>query len=62
MERFSEGDTVIIRYGNQQGQGGVIVKNQDADVYRVRLDDGSVLFFCGKGMERKPVKPSIMPS
>lgn len=62
MERFSEGDTVVIRYGKQQGQAGVILKSQAADVYRVKLDDGSVLFFCGKGMERKPVKHAVTPS
>jgi hypothetical protein len=56
MDRFSEGDEVVIRYGKQQGQKGIILKNQAADVYRVRLEDNSVLFFCAKGMERKPVK------
>jgi hypothetical protein len=59
MERFSEGDEVVIRYGKQQGQKGVIVKNQAAEVYRVRLEDGSVLFFCGKGMERMPGKHAV---
>jgi hypothetical protein len=59
MELFFEGDEVVIRYGKQQGQKGVIVKNQAADVYRVRLEDGSVLFFCAKGMERKPVKYAV---
>jgi ribosomal protein L24 len=59
MDHFSEGDEVVIRYGKQQGQKGVIVKTQAADVYRVKLEDGSVLFFCAKGMERKPVKSGV---
>lgn len=51
MERFSVGDQVVIRYGKQQRQKGTVVKHQEADVYRVKLEDGSILFFCGKGLE-----------
>jgi hypothetical protein len=52
MDRFVVGNRVIIRYGTQSGQKGTIVNNQEADVFRVRLEDGSVLFFCGKGLEK----------
>ena len=53
MDRFSVGDQVVIRYGTQQRQKGTIVKHQMADVYRVKLEDGAVLFFSGKGLEMK---------
>ena len=53
MTRFSVGDQVIIRYGRQQGQKGKIIKTQHADVYEVRVEDGSVLFFSGKGLDKE---------
>jgi hypothetical protein len=53
MPCFSVGDEVIIRYGRQQGQKGKIIKRQQADVYEVRVEDGSVLFFSGKGLEKE---------
>jgi hypothetical protein len=53
MPCFSVGDEVIIRYGRQQGQKGKIIKRQQADVYEVRVADGSVLFFSGKGLENE---------
>lgn len=52
MEHFSVGDPVIIRYGKQQGLRGTIIRNLAADVFRVKLEDGSVMFFCGKGLEK----------
>jgi hypothetical protein len=54
MTGFSVGDQVIIRYGRQQGQKGKIIKSQRADVYEVRIEDGSVLFFSGKGLDKEP--------
>ena len=53
MTRFSIGEQVTIRYGRQQGQKGKIIKSQSADVYQVKVEDGSVLFFSGKGLKRK---------
>jgi redox-sensitive bicupin YhaK (pirin superfamily) len=50
---FSVGDQVIIRYGRHQGQKGKIIKSQQADVYEVRVEDGSVLFFSGKGLDKE---------
>lgn len=58
MERFSVGDQVVIRYGTQQRQKGIIVKHQMADVYRVKLEDGSILFFSGKGLEMEKERVS----
>jgi len=51
MGPFSVGDQVVIRFGKQQGRKGTIIKNQ-LDSYRVKLENGSILFFCEKGLER----------
>jgi len=44
------GDAVIIRFGKQQGQKATVLKSQPGDAYTVKLEDGSVLFFSGKGL------------
>ena len=53
MTRFCVGEQVTIRYGREQGQKGKIIKSQSADVYQVKVEDGSVLFFSGKGLEKE---------
>jgi hypothetical protein len=53
MIRFSVGDQAIIRFGKQQGQKATILKSQPADAYLVKIEDGSVLFFSGKGLEKR---------
>jgi hypothetical protein len=53
MTRFSVGEQVIIRYGRQQRQKATIIESQPADVYKVKVEDGPVLFFSGKGLERE---------
>jgi ribosomal protein L24 len=53
MTHFQVGDQVIIRYGGHQGQKGKIIKSQQADVFEVRIQDGSVLFFSGKGLDKE---------
>jgi ribosomal protein L24 len=53
MTHFSAGDQVIIRFGKQQGQRATILKSQPADTYLVKIEGGSVLFFSGKGMEKR---------
>lgn len=60
MDRFAVGNQVVIRYGKQQGQKGTILRNQEADVYRVKIEDGSILFFSGKGLEKE--KEQVQPS
>jgi len=52
MTRFAVGEQVIVRFGRQQGQKATIIKSQPADVYQVKVEDGSVLFFTGKGLEK----------
>jgi ribosomal protein L24 len=52
MTRFSVGDQVIVRYGDQQGRKAKIIKKLPADAYKVKVEDGSVRFFSGKGLEK----------
>jgi len=53
MMGFSAGEHVIIRYGRRQGQKATIIKSQPGDAYRVKAEDGTVLFFSGKGLEKE---------
>ena len=53
MARFSVGEQVIIRYGRHQGQKATIMKSQPEDAYKVKAEDGTVLFFVGKGLEKE---------
>jgi hypothetical protein len=53
MIRFSVGEQVIIRYGRHQGKKAIIMKTQPSDAYKVKAEDGSILFFSGKGLEKE---------
>jgi len=53
MTRFIVGDQVMVRFGNQQGQKGTITKSLPGDGYRVKLADGFILFFSGKGLQKE---------
>jgi translation initiation factor IF-1 len=50
MTRFSVGDRVVIRYGKHQGQRADIIKTPAADVYKVKAEDGFILYYSGKGL------------
>ncbi len=50
MAGFAVGDRVIIRFGHQQGLKGKVIGSQPAAVYKVRMDNGPVLYFSGKGL------------
>ena len=52
MVHFSVGDRVVIRFGKQQRQKATIIKNPQADVYKVKVEDGSIRFYSGKGLEK----------
>ena len=52
MTLFSVGDQVIIRFGRHQGQKATILAKQPAQVYKVKLENGFVLFFSGTGLEK----------
>jgi hypothetical protein len=53
MTHFSVGEKVIIRYGRHQGQKAIIIKSQPGDAHRVKVEDGTVLFFTSKGLEKQ---------
>ncbi|HZU36450.1 MAG TPA: hypothetical protein VFA18_11105 [Gemmataceae bacterium] len=53
MASFAIGERVIIRFGARQGQRAEILDSQSADVYKVRAEDGSILFFGGKSLSRE---------
>jgi hypothetical protein len=53
MTRFSVGEQVVIRYGRHQGQRATVIKIQPGDAYRVKVEDGTVLFFSSKGLEKE---------
>jgi len=49
---FSVGEHVIIRYGRQQGQKATIIESKPRDAYKVKAEDGTILFFSSKGLEK----------
>jgi ribosomal protein L24 len=55
MTHFTVGEQVTIRWGKQEGQKGTIIKSVLADSYKVKIEDGSVAYFSGKGLEKKVV-------
>jgi hypothetical protein len=61
MKCFSVGDRVVIRFGARQGLKGTIIERQPAHVYKVKMEDGAVLFFTEKGLkgETEPVQEVV---
>ena len=59
MTRFSVGEQVIIRYGKHQGKKATIMKTEPSDAYKVKAEDGYILFFSSKGLERE--KEGVQP-
>jgi hypothetical protein len=53
MTRFSVGEQVTIRYGRHESQKATIIKSQPEDAYMVKVEDGTVLFFSSKGLEKE---------
>lgn len=51
MTHFSVGDQVGIRFGTQQGQKATIIKQPKADAYKVKVEDGSIRYYSGRGLE-----------
>ncbi len=52
MTSFSVGEEVIILYGRHERQKGVILKALVPDAYKVRVEDGTILFFSSRGLEK----------
>jgi hypothetical protein len=59
MTQFSVGEQVIVRWGREQGQRARIIQGQPADVYKVKVENGSILFFSGKGLAKEEVQPVV---
>jgi hypothetical protein len=59
MTRFSVGEQVIVRWGREEGQRAKIMQSQPADVYKVKVENGSVRFFSGKGLAKEEVQPVV---
>jgi len=53
MTTFCVGEHVIIRYGLQKGRKAMIIKSRRPDAYMVKVEDGSVRFYSGKGLEKE---------
>jgi hypothetical protein len=53
VTHFSVGDRVIIRYGRHQGRKADIIKTPEAQVYKVKAEDGYILYYSGKGLKRE---------
>jgi hypothetical protein len=53
MTRFFIGEQVIIRYGRHEGQKATIMKSQASDAYKVKAEDGTVLFYSNKGLDKE---------
>lgn len=60
MTHFSVGDHVTIRYGKHQGKKATIMTSQPADSYKVKVEDGFVLFFSSKGLVREEVQQVLL--
>jgi hypothetical protein len=59
MTRFAVGEQVIVRWGREEGQRAKIMQSQPADVYKVKVENGSVRFFSGKGLAKEEVQPVV---
>jgi hypothetical protein len=44
------GDPVIIRFGKHQGKRAIILKSQLGDAYTVKIEDGPIQSYSGKGL------------
>jgi hypothetical protein len=53
MPHFSVGEQVLIRYGRHQGQKATIMKRQPTEAYKVKVEDGTVLFYSNKGLKKE---------
>jgi hypothetical protein len=60
MTHFSVGEQVIIRYGKHEGQKAIILRSKPVDAYRVKAEDGTVLFFTSKGLQKERVQKAVL--
>ncbi|HKI30348.1 MAG TPA: hypothetical protein VKA46_00555 [Gemmataceae bacterium] len=70
MRLFIVGEGVVVRFGERRGQQGEVVEKQPADVHKVRLRDGTFLYFGSASLLgassdrsiRQAAATSVMPS
>jgi hypothetical protein len=62
VDSFSVGEHVIIRYGERAGQHGLVVNRQLAEIYEVRLKDGTTLFFSRQSLGHESVGHARLPA
>ena len=53
MTHFSVEEQVIIRWGRQLGQKAKILNCLVGDEYKVKIEDGSIGYFIGKGLKKE---------
>jgi hypothetical protein len=54
MTQFVVGDQVVIRYGKHQGEKARILKSIRGYDYKLKTEEGFVLFYSGKGLVKAP--------
>jgi hypothetical protein len=59
MTHYCAGDQVVIRFGKRQGQLATIIAGQQANAYKVKAEDGWIVYYSEKGLERK--KDEVAP-
>jgi hypothetical protein len=52
---------VVIRQGDRGGQQALVVETQRAEVYKVQMPDGRVLYYSGQQLERPHEAPHLLP-
>jgi hypothetical protein len=62
VDVFSVGEPVIIRYGEKAGQHGLVVNRQLAEVYEVRLKDGTTFFFSRQSLQHEGGVKTLFPA
>jgi len=53
MEYFVVGEKVVVLYGKHQGSKATVMKFQPGDAYKVKVEDGTILFFSRKGLKKE---------
>jgi hypothetical protein len=59
MTRFAVGEQVIVRYGRHQGKKATIIKTQLEDIYRVKVENGWVVFYSWKGLAKEAIQQVV---
>ena len=55
----SVGDQVVIRLASNRAKGLTIIKQSEGDVYKVKVEDGSIRFSAARDLKRREPGPTI---